>query len=192
MAQGDLHAATRSQSTAQLKPTESEVMTALGDWLGTVLPAGWAIVQGQQNRTPPPTPPFAIIQIVTRKRVATNSRQYTDQSVTITQPLILGVQVMLFGAGAGDGVVQLNTAWRDPDAVDFFRTHLPQAAPMYGSDPRQHAFTTAEKQYEDTWSIDLFLNINTQIIRPVESAKDLEMPAPNIVGADRLLSEVDT
>lgn len=191
MAQSDCYAANRTTSTIQLTPTESQIMAAMGRWLGTVLPPGWAITQGQQNRTPPPKPPFAVMQIITRKRRSTNSHIYSDQSVTLVQSLLLGVQITLFGPGAGDGVVQLNTAWRDPDAVAFFRTALPQAAPLYSSDPRQHAFTTAEKQYEDTWSLDLTLNVNASITRTAESATELSITAPHIVGADRLYNEID-
>lgn len=186
MAQSDLHQAARATSTARLAPTESALMTAMGRWLLTALPPGWAIIQGQQNRVSPPDPPFAVMQIVTRTRRATNSHLYTDETVTIIQPLTLAVQVTLFGAGAGDGVVQLNTAWRDPGAVAFFTEALPDAAPLYGSAPRQHAFTTGEKQYEDTWSLDLYLNVNSSITRPIESATTATLLPENIVGGDRL------
>ncbi|MXV58352.1 hypothetical protein, partial [Saccharibacter sp. EH70] len=66
---------------------------------------------------------------------------------------------------------------------------LPEAAPLYGSEPRQHPFTTAEKQYEDTWSLDLALHVNSRITRPVESAKELTMTAES---ADKLLTKTET
>ncbi|MXV58915.1 LIC_12616 family protein [Saccharibacter sp. EH70] len=189
MAQSDCYAANRTTSNIQLTPTEPQIMKALGDWLETVLPSGWVVLQAQQNRATPPLPPFALMQIISRKRKATNSREYHDQSVTIIQSLIMSIQVTLYGTGAGDGAVQLNTAWRDHDAVTFFRDVLPEAAPLYGSEPRQHPFTTAEKQYEDTWSLDLALHVNSRITRPVESAKELTMTAES---ADKLLTKTET
>lgn len=144
--------------------------------LNNVLPSPWTVQQGQQNRAPTMQAPFAIMQIVTRDIYATNSRRYNpDGSVTIVKPERLGIQISTFGTGAGNAVSLINTLWRDPDAVEWFRDNLPGFAPLYASDPRQHPFTTAEKQYEDQWSVDLIADVHAIVTKPGQSALHLRM-----------------
>lgn len=146
--------------------------------LDNVLPLPWTVQQGQQNRAPTMQAPFAIMQIVTRQRYATNSRRYNpDGSVTLVKPERMGVQISTFGTGAGNAVSLINTMWRDPDAVEWFRANVPGVAPLYASDPMQHPFTTAEKQYEDQWSVDLIADVLATVTKPGRSAIHLGMEA---------------
>ncbi|MCL1512469.1 hypothetical protein DTI93_08735 [Parasaccharibacter sp. TMW 2.1884] len=146
--------------------------------LNNVLPSPWTVQQGQQNRAPTMQAPFAIMQIVTRQRYATNSRRYDpDGSVTIVKPERMGIQISTFGTGAGNAVSLINTMWRDPDAVAWFRANVPGVAPLHASDPRQHPFTTAEKQYEDQWSVDLIADVLASVTKPGQSALLLGMEA---------------
>lgn len=165
------------QSNIQLTPTESQIMKAVGDWLKTqVLSAPWTIQQGQQNRTSTMDAPFAIMQIVSRNRYATNARHYgADGTLTITKPEKMAIQITTFGQGAGNAVSTINACWRDPDACEWFRQNLPQMAPCYARDPIQHAFVTAEKQYEDQWSVDVIADVQAAFTRSFEGATQLSM-----------------
>lgn len=146
--------------------------------LNNVLPPPWTVQQGQQNRAPTMQAPFAIMQVVTRQRYATNSRRYgPDGSVTIVNPERMGIQITTFGTGADNVVSLINTMWRDPDAVAWFRANVPGMAPLYASDPMQHPFTTAEKQYEDKWSVDLIADVLASVTKPGQSALHLGMEA---------------
>lgn len=152
-------------------------MKGIGDWLvQNILPPPWTVRQGQQNGVATEEMPFAIMQIITRQRYATNSRRYNpDGSVTIVKPERLGIQISTFGTGAGNAVSLINALWRDPDAVEWFMNNLPGFAPLYASDPRQHPFTTAEKQYEDQWSVDLIADVHAIVTKPGQSALHLRM-----------------
>lgn len=161
-------------------------MKGIGDWLiQNVLSPPWTVRQGQQNGVATEEMPFAIMQIVTRQRYATNSHTYnSDGSVTSVKPERLGIQISTFGTGAGNAVSLINTLWRDPDAVEWFRANLPSLAPLYASDPRQHPFTTAEKQYEDQWSVDLIADVHATVTKPGQSA--LHLGLETITQADTL------
>ena len=167
------------QSDLELRPSESDIMKGIRLWLlNNVLPSPWTVQQGQQNRAPTMQAPFAIMQIVTRQRYATNSRRYDpDGSVTIVKPERMGIQISTFGTGAGNAVSLINTMWRDPDAVAWFRANVPGMAPLHASDPMQHPFTTAEKQYEDQWSVDLIADVLASVTKPGQSALLLGMEA---------------
>ncbi|MXV44403.1 hypothetical protein GS501_04990 [Saccharibacter sp. 17.LH.SD] len=191
MAQNDINTATRTTSTLFLTPTEPQILAVMRDWLMDTLPSGWALEQDPHGDESSPEPPFATVKVVTRERTATNAYEYGKQTVTIIQPLIMGIQITLFGAGAGDAAVQLNTVWCDDDAVTFFRRALPQTAPLYGTNPRQNAVMTAKQNDENIWSIDLMLNVNTQIIRPVESAIELNIPAKSVIKTDIVTSTTE-
>ena len=165
----------QGQSGPELTPGESDIMKGIGDWLvQNILPPPWTVRQGQQNGVPTMQAPFAIMQIITRQRYATNSRRYNpDGSVTIVQPEQLSIQINTFGAGAGNAASLVSTLWRDPDAVEWFRENLPGVSPLYASNLRQHPFTTAEKQYEDQWSVELIADVHATVTRPGQSATQL-------------------
>lgn len=169
----------QGRTNLELKPSESDIMKGIGDWLvQNILPPPWTVRQGQQNGVATEEMPFAIMQIITRQRYATNNRRYSpDGSVTIIKPERMGIQISTFGTGAGNAVSLINTMWRDPDAVEWFRANVPGVAPLYASDPMQHPFTTAEKQYEDQWSVDLIADVLASVTKPGQSALHLGMEA---------------
>lgn len=179
------------QSNLELTPSESDIMKGIRLWLlNNVLPSPWTVQQGQQNRAPTMQAPFAIMQIITRQRYATNSHRYNpDGSVTTVKLERMGIQISTFGTGAGNAVSLINTMWRDPDAVQWFMDNLPGVGPIHASDPIQHPFTTAEKQYEDQWSVDLIADVHATVTKPGQSAIHLGMES--ITQADTLHTTTD-
>ena len=179
------------QSNVQLTPTESDILKAIRLWLlNNVLPAPWTVQQGQQNRAPTMQAPFAIMQIVTRNRYATNSRRNNpDGSITLVKPEKMSIQITTFGSGAGNAVSLINAMWRDMGATEYFRNKLTGFAPLYASDPMQHAFITAEKQYEDQWSVDLYADVLATFTMPGQSATQLGMSSVN--SADTLSTKTE-
>lgn len=167
-------------------------MKAIRLWLlGNVLGSDWTVQQGQQNRAPTMQAPFAIMQIISRNRYATNSRRYgPDGTLTIIKPEKMAIQITTFGQGAGNAVSLINACWRDPDACAWFRQNRPEMGPLFASDPMQHAFVTAEKQYEDQWSVDLHADVQAQLTRPYGSATQLSMNS--ITEAQTLHTTADT
>ncbi len=165
-----------TEVTTQLIPTESTIMHMVGDWLTEVaLPADWALIQGQQNRLPPPAQRFMVMQTITRRPLATNRHVYGPTTTTITQPVELAIQLTAYGDDAITTLGTISTLWRDPAAVSWFQQKRDDMAPINTGSIMQHSFITAEQQYEDSATLTLLLIIQTRLCRSAETALALSM-----------------
>ena len=165
-----------TEVTTQLIPTESTIMHMVGDWLTEVaLPADWALIQGQQNRLPPPAQRFMVMQTITRRPLATNRHVYGHTTTTITQPVELAIQLTAYGDDAITTLGTISTLWRDPAAVSWFQQKRDDMAPINTGPIMQHSFITAEQQYEDSATLTLLLIIQTRLCRSAETALALSM-----------------
>lgn len=173
----------QSSSGIIVTPSESDIYRAVGDWLKATLPSGFSVLQGQANRTPSPTGPYAAMVIVTKRRLATNAWSYGAGTRSVIEPTHIAVQVNLFGAGAGDAVQQIQLLWRDFYTTDFMRALGNVVSPLDTSDPRQSPFINAEANYEDEWSIDLRCQANVTTTIPQDFALSA---SPNAMAADTL------
>lgn len=176
----------RSSAEVRVSPSENDIYRAVGRWLLSVLPEGFDVLQGQVNRVPAPRGPFATMLIVTRRRLATNAWAYRKSTRSVTEPVLLAVQVTVFGKGAGDAVQQIQTLWRDFYTTDFMREQGMALAPTDTSDPRQMAFINAEANYEDAWSLDLRLNVTLTTTLPQQYADTTQL---RIVEADTMTDQ---
>jgi hypothetical protein len=81
-------------------PSQSDIMTALGNFLVSVLPAGTAIVQGYDNRVPEPTQANSVIMFpLMRERLETNVDTYSDNAYTASVAgTVMTVTSVDFGA----------------------------------------------------------------------------------------------
>ncbi|WP_168194422.1 phage neck terminator protein [Formicincola oecophyllae] len=160
-----------SNGPAGWLPTDSALMTALGDWLCANLPPGHAVMQGQQNNVATPTGPFATMVFTTRQRLGTNWRRYQpDGGSTISQSVLLAAEVQVCGPESGAACAQIQALWRDGAACAWFNQNLPCCAPTHADQPSQKPLLTAEQQYEDAWSVVLFMNVVQSLALPGESA----------------------
>lgn len=167
----------QEQASPQLTPSEDDIMKGLGDWLTqTILPPSWTVRQNQQSGGGTDDTPFILMQVITRRRYATNSRTHNpDGSVTIVNHEKLGIQIMTSGAEGSDVISLISTMWRDTDTVEWFRQNVPGMAPLQTSRPRQHGITTSGKQRAGRWSVDLIADVQASITRPEQSAIHLGM-----------------
>jgi len=182
MAQGRCDASERSG--LNVFPTEEQIYDALEGWLRTILPDEVRVVEAQTNRAPPPSGPFVQMLIVTRRRYATNSHvQNADQTATVTQPMLLTVQLSVFREGAGDIAALIATLWRDGHATTYLSEHLPEITAVKATDPRQNVWINASAQYVDGWNLDLTIDARISTTIPSPSALDLHTA---IIPADLL------
>lgn len=187
MVQTDRHTSD-SCSTTTLTPTDSDIMKAIGDWLSqTLLSPSWRIIAGQQNRIAPPTGPFIVMQIISRRALATTQHHYENETLIISQPYEISLQITAYGAKAGDEISRISTLWRDELTTQWFSQKSTRIAPISNSYPLQHAFTTAEQQYEDTWSITLKAALSMQLTTTSSTA--LELGLSSITEAEQIPSK---
>lgn len=157
---------TGSDATVTVDLTEADVTTVLRSFILSVLPSTMSVRLGQQNRVAPPVGPFVTMTIVGRRRLGTNSWVYTKTARVVRDPTEITVQVGCFGDGAGDNIQRIVALFRDFYATDFFTASGFDVAPLYAGEPRQMAFISGEKQYENQWSADLKLQANFMLTVP--------------------------
>ncbi|WP_143280703.1 phage neck terminator protein [Bombella intestini] len=170
----DRHTPDSLSAKYQLTPTESTVMQLLGDWLKEmVLPADWDLFQGQQNRLPTPQTSYLIMQVTSRRPLATNNHNYTAERVTISQPVELTIQLTARGPDALTVLGGISTLWRDRQTVAWFQQKRNDIAPSDTGPLTQQDFTNAEQQYESSATLPLHLILMTSITRSTETATAL-------------------
>lgn len=150
--------------------TESQTLTALGNFLKGLLPAGVEIVVGQDNRVPAPkTTNYLVMTPILRQRLSTNVVSYLDGGQVLPNvagvrydlmPAKVTVQVDVHGPGAADGVHVIATMFRSSYAVAQFAATGFDVIPLYTSEPRQLPFLNESNQVEKRYSIDLVLQCN--------------------------------
>ena len=156
--------------------TQSQIQTALRTFLLSVLPTGWEIFEGQDNRVPEPQiTDFVVMTIISRQRLETNGYVYTPPpgtqlvpgSETITQAFQVTFQLDFHSANIGDSsdaAVMVSTLFRDDVAVQSFTDSGYPIAPLHADDPKQIPFINAEQQFETRWVLDAVLQVNAGVV----------------------------
>lgn len=154
-------------------PTEDAIMTRVGDYITAAATPGVTVVQGQENRVPPPDADnYVCFWHSARFRLATNSSTYDVNGGVraITTPMHLVVQVDVHGAQSADEAQRIYSLWRDPFGCDFMAG---VADPLFCDDPQQLPFWDGENQTENRWVIKLHLQANMTVSTPQDFADTL-------------------
>lgn len=156
-----------------ITPTEADIYTAVGKWLVQALPAipDGNVIQAQFNRRSAPTDPYATMLIYNRDRIATNAWTYDGEtSRTVFEKAQITMQINVFGLATSNEMEVITTLWRDFFTADFFTADGIPLAPLYASAVRQLGFINGEKQYEDSWTVDLEMEANFTVVLPQQFA----------------------
>lgn len=158
-----------------LSITETDLMTAIGNYLTTILPAGTVILQSQQNRIPmPDTPNWVTINSILGQRIATNVDTWSNAGTPTTQTVATStrqdVQVDCYGPLGHDNATVISNLFFDDYTVQFFAASGFDIAPLYASDLRNLQFINDQSQYEKRWSLDLSLEVKPVMSVPQQFA----------------------
>ena len=153
-----------------LSLTESQTLTALGTFLTAIMPAGVAIVTGQDNRVAAPSASdYLTMTPIAPARLATNETTYADgyllnPAAPSTRSDLMRetvtVQVDIHGPGAANNTAIVMAMFRSSYGADLFAGYGYDVAPLYTSNPRQLPFLNESNQIEKRYSIDLVLQCN--------------------------------
>jgi len=151
--------------------TDDQVITALGDFLATVLPSGTGIAVGQANRVPEPAgPDHVIITPARRGQLATTARTYDGdaETSTIARSTAFDFQLDIYGPNAANNAQVISTLFRDAWGCDFLKPYGLQ--PLYCNDGQQMPLVNGEFQYESRWTMTATLQAHPEIVAPAEFA----------------------
>lgn len=163
-----------------ITPTESDVFTALGNFILAV--TGLDTNQAQENRVPEPAAEnYDVMNVVRWPRLGTNFVTYdpVTQQKTIMQPSECVVQVDIHGPISTNFNNLLSTLFRDEFGTEFFADY-PNISPLYVDDPIQTPFNNDQQQIEDRWVIVFHLQVNLFVTTPQQSAVELEVDLYNV------------
>ncbi|HWE98825.1 MAG TPA: hypothetical protein VG248_03425 [Caulobacteraceae bacterium] len=159
--------------------TDTAAITALGDWLVSILPGGTPVFRGQDNRVPEPAQSnFVVMTPIGRARLAVSADTWdptatAPTALNVTTSTGLDVQVDVHGPASADYVQIIIALFSDQNAYEAIAVAVPGLAPLTASDPLQLPFRNAEDEYEDRWTTKLTLQGDIVLTPPQDFANVL-------------------
>lgn len=152
--------------------SDADVFTALRSFLIHLFP-DIEIIQSQENDVPPPKGAFITMSNIGKRRLATNSRTYTDTDEQKTQNTVMptecSIQVDFYGEESGERVQTFCALIFDYVGYDSFPEGI---KPLFASDPMQVPIITGEKQYQERWSLTVKIQYNPVISTPIDFIRE--------------------
>jgi hypothetical protein len=151
--------------------TEEQILDALRAWLIQYLDC--EIVQAQDNRVAQPVGPFVTMTALNKPRLSTNTETWDsdDNLVKDEASLKQGIQLDIYGPLSGDWAATISQMFRSQRACEFFEAY--SATPLYNDDPHQAPLIDGEEQYEQRWTIDVYLQYNPTVSSPQDFADNV-------------------
>lgn len=141
------------------------IFTALRSFLIELFP-DIEVRQAQQNNVPMPTGDFILMTEISRTRLATNHRSYTEDTQTIKTPTEIVIQLDFYGGEATERVQKFVSLFFD----DYAYTRFPDGIkPLYATDPKQMPLITAEANFLKRWITEAHLQFNPSFDNPMET-----------------------
>lgn len=142
--------------TLAISPTLDDVYAAMVTFIMGIIPLDANhVLKGNQNRVAMPTGPFAIMNVISQKRIRTNQDSWDTtipdpSGIVREQGIKLEMQIDLYGPSSGDWAAIFSTMFRDPYGCDAL---APNCQPLYADEPRRAPLVTGEDQYLDRWIV---------------------------------------
>lgn len=125
--------------------------------------------QAQANRVAMPTGQFCILTPLRFIRHSTTKETKDDTTDPATSAMKYGevrqadIQVDIYGDGAGDRAVTLETLFRSSYAYDTITSLDSRVAPLYSGDAIQAPMINAEDQWQERYIVTLSLQVHVTI-----------------------------
>uniref|UniRef100_A0AAU6W3E5 Phage neck terminator protein gp12-like domain-containing protein n=4 Tax=unclassified bacterial viruses TaxID=12333 RepID=A0AAU6W3E5_9VIRU len=143
-------------------------IVSVADFLQSLMPTQTQIVRGQANGVPAPLAPSVVITEIGMPQYTTTRSKLNSltNQMTYLMPVKLRLQLDFYGAQAGEMATIAQTLLRSHYGPENFPDGV---EPLYCTDGFQAPLTTAEKQYEARWSMELWLQYNAPVTVGQES-----------------------
>jgi hypothetical protein len=130
---------------------------------------GGEVVRGQNNRTPLPSDPCAVLTEILRTDLQIPYPRYSAfvAVASLQSATRIDVQIDVYGLVAGDITQAIVAAFRTEWGFDRFSAEV---KPLYCSDAHQSPLITGEKQFESRWTVTASLQYNPTVSVPQQYA----------------------
>lgn len=136
--------------------TIDNIIDTLADFIE---PICGEVHQAQVNRVPMPKGKFCILTPLKPKRLSTTKEinqdtgNPADSAMGYTEVRQLDIQVDIYGDGAADRAVALETIFPSDYAYQKIKSIDGRLAPLYTSDAFNAAMINGENQYQERWTL---------------------------------------
>lgn len=156
-----------------VRPTRIAIQDAIVKLIASIAPAGMEIVEGLPNLVPEPmAADFAVVSIMTLRRLATNESEYTETTRDVLMRTEVATQIDVHGPSSVENAAALVMLIRDMHATTKMAIDEPLVAPLHADDARLIPFENAEQQTEWRWVITASFQANITLTTPIESATE--------------------
>ena len=152
--------------------TDQDVFTALVSFLGTFLPTGTPVIQGQENYVSMPPAGFVVMTNAGLDRLSFNVDKYfpVTQLKTILAATRYTIQLDFYGQLSSQWAMETIALFRDEYSTEMFPSNI---QPLHADDAIQIPLITGEEKYEQRWSLKANLQYNPIITTDQQSALQL-------------------
>ena len=149
--------------------TIDNIIDALADF---VEPICGKAQQAQANRVPMPKDPFCILtplrftRLSTTRDVSQDTGDSSTSAMGYTEVRQADIQVDIYGDGAVDRAIALETVFTSGYAYDKIKAIEPRLAPLYSSAAIQAPMIDAESQWQERYTLTLSLQAHITVSFP--------------------------
>lgn len=128
--------------------------------------------QAQANRVPMPKDPFCILtplrftRLSTTRDVSQDTGDPSTSAMGYTEVRQADIQVDIYGDGAGDRAIALETVFTSGYAYEKIKALDERLAPLYSSAAIQAPMINAESQWQERYTITLSLQAHITVSFP--------------------------
>lgn len=169
--------------TLTVTPLMDDVITDVGNFIVSIVPAGTPVLRGPIDRAAYPNVDFVLMTPVFRDPLRTVIVTDDDPgtgvgTATWEQGTKVELQVDLYGDSLGaDWCAMFSTMWRTEYACDALGTTAPgvPCSPLYTDGGRMMPLVTGEEQYLERWMVRTFLQYNPTVSTPQDYADTVDI-----------------
>jgi hypothetical protein len=172
--------ATGTRTAIEVNVTEDMICRAVRAYIKSIAPT-LSVQRTPVNRASMPNGAYVSFTPGLRRALSTNRAFNDANSRTVDRPEQMSFQIDCYGAGSAELAETLNVLYRDVYACDLFAGLGFDGAPLYAGDIQQAPYVNDADQYEDRYTFEIELQINSRVIVPLQSCNILGI---NLVSVD--------
>lgn len=149
--------------------TVDQIIDVLADY---VEPIAGSCQQAQANGVPMPKAEFCILtplrftRLSTTREIGQDTGQPATSAMGYTEVRQADIQVDIYGPGAGDRAVALETTFSSSYAYSKIKAINEKVAPLYSTAAIQAPMIDAEQQWQERWTITVSLQVHIVVSFP--------------------------
>lgn len=165
--------------------TVDNIIDVLADYID---PISGTCLQAQANRVPMPKGQFCILtplrftRLSTTREISQDTGSPSTSAMGYTEVRQADIQVDIYGQGAGDRAIALETTFTSGYAYDKIKATDARLAPLYSTAAIQAPMISAESQWQERYTLTLSLQAHITVSFPQDYFDKAEITTEQVDG----------